>query len=160
VNPLEKVVERKKKEVEKKVRRLAEGSEKPFRVLEDLRKTMDECVGIFRTGRELERGLQRVLEIRERYGDVKVSSTSLHMNYELIGAIELESMIDLAHAIALGALLREESRGAHFRRDFTQRNDREWLKHTLAKKDDATGKLAISYNPPAITRYQPMERSY
>jgi succinate dehydrogenase / fumarate reductase flavoprotein subunit len=160
VNPLKRAVERKKEEVEKKVRGLAEGNEKPFKVLEDLRKTMDEYVGIFRVRKELETGLQKVLEIRERYGHVKVSSISLHMNYELIGAIELGSMIEVAHATALGALLREESRGAHFRRDFTQRNDQEWLKHTLATKDDATGAPAITYNPPVITIYQPMERSY
>ncbi len=160
-DPLEKVVERHKEEVEKKVRRLShEGSEKPFGLLEDLRKTMDEYVGIFRTRGELETGLQRILEIRERYKNVLVSSPSIHMNYELIGALELESMIAVAHATALGALLREESRGAHFRRDFTRRNDKDWLKHTLATRDEATGDLTISYKPPAITRHQPMERSY
>ena len=81
------------------------------------------------------------------------------MNYELINALELESMIDVAHATTLGALLREESRGAHFRRDFPKRNDEDWLKHTLATKD-ATGEPSISYRAPVITRYQPMERTY
>ena len=91
---------------------------------------------------------------------MKVSSAAIHVNYELIGALELESMIAVAHATVLGALLREESRGAHFRRDFTRRNDQDWLKHTLATRDEATGDLTISYKPPAITRHQPMERSY
>jgi succinate dehydrogenase / fumarate reductase flavoprotein subunit len=81
------------------------------------------------------------------------------MNYELIGALELESMIDVAHATTLGAFLREESRGAHFRRDFTTRNDQDWLKHTLVAKD-ANGEPSVSYRPPVITRYQPMERVY
>ena len=159
--PSEKVVERRKEEMEKKIRGLsAQGRERPARVLEDLRKTMDDYVGIFRTKGELEQGLTKVLEIRERYGHVQVSSPSIHMNYELIGALELESMIDVAHATVLGALLREESRGAHFRRDFNQRNDRDWLRHTLAARDAATGELSISYKEPTITRYQPMERSY
>jgi len=129
-------------------------------VLEDLRKTMDDYVGIFRTRGELEQGLTRVLEIRERYRHVRVSSPSIHMNYELISALELESMIDVAHATVLGALLREESRGAHFRRDFTRRNDQDWLRHTLAARDAVTGELSISYREPTITRYQPMERTY
>jgi succinate dehydrogenase / fumarate reductase flavoprotein subunit len=82
------------------------------------------------------------------------------MNYELVGALELESMIDVAHAIALGACLREESRGAHFRRDFNKRNDRDWLKHTLASKDEATGEPAISFKDVTITQYRPIERTY
>jgi succinate dehydrogenase / fumarate reductase flavoprotein subunit len=137
----------------------AEGSERPFKVLDDLRKTMDEYVGIFRTKGELETGLEKIVAIRERYKSVRVSSSALHMNYELIGALELESMIDVAHATTLGAFLREESRGAHFRRDFTKRNDQDWLKHTLVAKD-GSGEPSVSYRPPVITRYQPMERVY
>ena len=81
------------------------------------------------------------------------------MNYELIGALELESMIDICHIITLGAYLRQESRGAHSRRDFTNRNDADWLKHTLATfgKD---GEPAITYKDVVITDYQPMERKY
>jgi succinate dehydrogenase / fumarate reductase flavoprotein subunit len=160
VTASERVVEAGKEEMERKIRKLsAEGSESPFRVLDDLRKTMDECVGIFRTKEELERGLEKILAIRERYKHIRLSSSALHMNYELIGALELESMIDVAHATTLGALLREESRGAHFRRDFTKRNDRDWLVHTLVSKD-ADGEPSVSYRPPVITRYQPMERTY
>ncbi len=159
--PSEQVVTRKQGEIEKKVRKLsAEGREKPFKVMEDLRKTMNELVGIFRTRDELQKAVQKVIEIRERYRDVRVSSPDIHMNYELVGALELESMIDVAHAIALGAYLREESRGAHFRRDFNKRNDQDWLKHTLASKDAATGELTISFKDVTITRYQPMERTY
>jgi succinate dehydrogenase / fumarate reductase flavoprotein subunit len=157
--PEEKVLALKKDEIEKKIRSLSEGDQRPFAVLDDLRKTMDEYVGIFRTKKELETGLEKVLAIKERYKDIKLSSPSLRMNYELIGAIELESMIDVAHATTLGALLREESRGAHFRRDFTGRNDADWLKHTLASKD-GSGRLSIFYRPPVITRYQPMARTY
>ncbi len=160
VAPAEGVVARKKEEMERKIRKLsAEGSESPFKVLDDLRKTMDECVGIFRTKGELETGLEKILAIRERYRHIKLSSSALHMNYELIGALELESMIDVAHATTLGAFLREESRGAHFRRDFTKRNDQDWLKHTLVVKDGC-GEPSVSYRPPVITRYQPMERTY
>ena len=160
IAPREAAVSRKKEEMEKKIRRLSdEGGEKPFAVMEELRRTMDQYVGIFRTKGELETGLQRVLAVKERYKGVRLTSPALHMNYELIGALELESMIDVAHATTLGALLREESRGAHFRRDFTKRNDEDWLKHTLAARGPDGG-LSISYKPPVITRYQPMERTY
>jgi succinate dehydrogenase / fumarate reductase flavoprotein subunit len=159
--PDRKAVERAMEVAEKKIGRLfSEGSEKPFRVLDDLRKTMDDYVGIFRTEEELKIAVDKVLEIRERYKQVRISSPYLHMNYELISTLELEAMIDVAHAIALGALLRQESRGAHFRRDFKQRNDQDWLKHTLARRDETTRELSISYETPTITRYQPMERTY
>ncbi|MGD0228937.1 MAG: FAD-binding protein [Syntrophorhabdales bacterium] len=159
--PSRKAVEETRERVEGKVRALSGGgAERPGRVLEELRKTMDAQVGIFRTEDELETGLARVGEIKKRYGNVSVSSPALHMNYELIGALELESMIDVALVTTLAALLRQESRGAHFRRDFTTRNDRDWLAHSLAVKDRTTGLPAISYRKPVVTRYQPMERSY
>lgn len=97
--------------------------------------------------------------MKERYKNCSVSSALRHMNYELQSAMELEFMLDCAHAITLGALLREESRGAHYRRDFTERNDEKWLKHTIARMG-ADGELVISYKNVVFTRYQPMERKY
>jgi succinate dehydrogenase / fumarate reductase, flavoprotein subunit len=146
--------------VEQKIRRLTSGGkEKPFQVFDELRKAIDELVGIFRTRVELERALAKVAEVRDRYRHVRVSSPALHMNYELIAAMELEQMIDVAHAIALGALLREESRGSHYRRDFKDRNDTDWLKHTLAMRGP-DGEPVISYRDVTITRYRPMARTY
>jgi len=73
--------------------------------------------------------------------------------------VELDFMLEVAHVIVLGALLREESRGAHFRRDFPTRNDENWLKHTIVKIGKDLEPV-ISYKDVAITRYQPMERKY
>ncbi len=158
--PDERVLLRTQEQVEQKITRLTtEGAERPFAVFDSLRRAMDDCVGIFRTKGELEQGLAKVLEARERYKGVRISSPHLSMNYELIGAMELEQMIDVAHTIALGALLREESRGSHFRRDFTGRNDADWLKHTLATKGP-DGEPVISYKDVTITKYQPMARTY
>jgi succinate dehydrogenase / fumarate reductase flavoprotein subunit len=81
------------------------------------------------------------------------------MNYELHNALELEYMLEVAHTIVLGALLRQESRGAHFRRDFSVRNDEKWLKHTIAKMGKDSEPV-ISYKDVVITHYQPMERKY
>ena len=73
--------------------------------------------------------------------------------------LEQEQMLEVSHLIILGAILREESRGAHYRLDFTARNDREWLKHTIARIGP-DGQPAISFKEVTITRYPPMERKY
>lgn len=156
----EKLLMSKKEEMEKKIHRLThEGNEKPFTILADVSKTMSDLVGIFRKKDELAQALKNIEAAKERFKHVHVSSPELHMNHELLNAIELECMLEVAHTIALGAYLREESRGAHFRRDFNTRNDADWLKHTIAKmgKD---GQPVISSKAVAITKYQPMERKY
>jgi succinate dehydrogenase / fumarate reductase flavoprotein subunit len=160
VKPDESLLIDKKKEMEKKIDRLVhEGNEKPYKILADLSKTMSSLVGIFRKKDELAQAVQNIIEVKERYGNVHVSSPKLYMNHELINAIELEYMLEVAHTIALGAYLREESRGAHFRLDFNTRDDANWLKHTIAQigKD---GEPVISFKKVTITNYQPMERKY
>lgn len=160
IEPNEKLLINKQQEVEKKIQKMASpGGEKPFKILDELRKTMSQYVGIFRTKEELQTGLNKILELRERYKNITISSPKLFMNYELIGALELEYMFDIGHIITLGALLREESRGAHSRRDFSQRNDADWLKHTLAAYG-SDGEPVIYYKDVMITKYQPMERKY
>ena len=157
--PNEKAVALKKQEMEKRIVALGDGNEKPFKVIEELRKNMNDNVHIFRTKERLTTAVENIHRIKENYKGVRVFSADLHMNYELLAALELEHMIDVSHAIALGALLREESRGAHFRRDFAKRDDVNWLKHTLATEDEK-GEPVISYKEVTITRYQPMERTY
>ncbi len=160
VRPDELTLLRTQAQVEEKIKRLtSDGKEKPFQVFDELRRAIDDLVGIFRTREELERALAKVIEVRQRYRHVRTSSPALHMNYELIAAMELEHMIDVAHAITLGALLREESRGSHYRRDFKDRNDADWLKHTLAMKGP-DNEPVISYRDVIVTRYRPMARTY
>jgi succinate dehydrogenase / fumarate reductase flavoprotein subunit len=158
--PDENLLMSKKTEVEDKIKQLSTGgSERPFKILDELRLTMSNLVGIFRTKDELQQALNKIVELKDRYKKVSVSSSKVHMNYELIGAWELESMLNVGHVIVLGALLREESRGAHSRRDFPTRRDAEWLKHTVATfgKD---GEPYISYKDVTLTKYEPMERKY
>jgi succinate dehydrogenase / fumarate reductase flavoprotein subunit len=156
----EKLLLSKKEEMEKKIHTLIhEGTEKPYTILSDLSKIMSSNVGIFRIKEELEQAVQDIVAVKERYKNVHVSSPKLHMNHELLNAIELEYMLEVAHTIALGASLREESRGAHFRRDFNSRNDANWLKHTIARIDK-DGKPVISSKQVVITKFQPMERKY
>jgi succinate dehydrogenase / fumarate reductase flavoprotein subunit len=158
--PDEKPLLRLKDEVEQKLRRLATpGRGKAYRIQAELGSVLDEKVGIFRTRKEMEQALQKIAGLKEEYRNVGVSSTARYMNFELINALELEYMLEVAHTITLGALLREESRGAHFRTDFKTRNDRDWLKHTIAKMGP-DGEPVISFKDVTITRYQPMERKY
>jgi len=155
-----KAIEQATNDVKAKIRKLGDSKgEKSFRILDELRKTMSTYVGIFRTKQELETALNKIIELEDRVRNVSITSSNLFMNYELIGAIELEYMLDICHIITLGALLREESRGAHSRRDFPQRNDTDWLKHTMATIGE-DGKPEISYKDVVITKYQPMERKY
>ncbi|MBU2252577.1 MAG: FAD-binding protein [Proteobacteria bacterium] len=158
--PEEKPLLKLKDETEAKFRRLvASGREKSYQLQAELSATMSEKVGIFRTREELEQALNKLIELKGRYRDVGVSSPARHMNYELTNALELEYMLEVAHTIILGAILREESRGSHFRRDFSARNDKDWLKHTIARMGP-DGSPAISFKEVVITRYQPMERKY
>ena len=158
--PDQKPLLRLKEEVEEKMRRLTEpGRERPYRLQADLGAVMNEKVGIFRTRAELEQALESVNGFKERYRDIGVSSPVRHMNYELTVALELEYMLEVSHTIILGALLREESRGAHYRTDFSTRNDRDWLKHTIATQG-SDGAPVISFKDVVITRYQPVERKY
>jgi succinate dehydrogenase / fumarate reductase, flavoprotein subunit len=160
VTPGEAALLRKQAEMEQRIERLAGGGkEKSFALHAELGRTMSSNVGIFRKKDEMNQALKDIVSIRERYRHVGISSASMHMNYELLNALELEHMLNVAHAIALGALLREESRGAHFRRDFNTRDDAAWLKHTIARSN-AEGEPVISFKPVVITRYQPMERTY
>ncbi len=156
----EKPLLRLKDEVEQKLRRLAApGGERPYRLQVELSAAMSEKVGVFRTREEMEQALAKLVEVKERYRKVGVSSAARHMNYELMGALELEYTLEVAHTIILGAIRRQESRGAHFRTDFNTRNDRDWMKHTIARMG-RDGEPVLSFKDVVVTRYQPMERKY
>lgn len=160
VSPKDEIVLRAARETDRKMAALvAGGKEKTFSLHGELARTMSTNVGIFRERAEMERALEEIGRIRERYREVGVSSPDRHMNYELMNALELEYMIEVAHTIARGALLREESRGAHSRRDFPKRDDEKWLKHTIARTI-GDGTCDTSFRDVTITRYQPMERVY
>ena len=160
IKPDEKVLHHKKNEIEKKIINLVNGGSEKQAVLQaEIAKTMSRDVGIFRKKGELEEAVEEILRIKARYEKVRVSSSSRHMNSELMNAIELEYMLEVAHTIALGAYRREESRGAHYRRDFIKRDDTNWLKHTIARIGPDGGPLLTS-KKVVITNYTPMERTY
>jgi succinate dehydrogenase / fumarate reductase flavoprotein subunit len=134
------------------------GTERPWELREALGTVMNQDVGVFRGRGELEEAARRVARVRERARRPKVMDRSRTFNTDLTDALEMQNVVDLAQVIVAGALAREESRGAHFRKDFPQRDDAKWMRHTLARYTDEGPRL--SYGEVTVTRYEPMERTY
>jgi len=135
------------------------GSDRPVYIRTEMQEKMMAKCGIFRNAKDLSELRDELKELEERYKkNIKLDDKSRKFNFDLIEALELGHMIDFAEIIVSGALEREESRGAHFRVDFPERNDKKWLKHTLAWKRN--GKIEFDYKPVVITRFQPKERKY
>ncbi|MDZ7372731.1 MAG: succinate dehydrogenase/fumarate reductase flavoprotein subunit [candidate division KSB1 bacterium] len=135
-----------------------EGPENPYRLRQELRDTMVRAAGVFRTGEEMRAGLERVRQIRERFRSISIQDKGSAYNTNLIHALETENLIDVAEVLLAGALAREESRGAHARRDFPKRDDEKWLKHTLAFRTPEGPRL--EYKPVVINTWKPVERKY
>ncbi len=135
-----------------------QGSENLYTLRRELRSMMDRDVGVFRTRPELEHGLSVVREIRERTKKAPVTDKGSRYNSNLFHALELENLLYLAEVTIVGAIAREESRGAHARRDFQTRDDEKWLKHTLAWYTGGAPRL--DYKPVVIDQWKPVERKY
>ncbi|TME72786.1 MAG: FAD-binding protein, partial [Chloroflexi bacterium] len=135
------------------------GDEKIGVIREEMQRDMDAGAGVFRTKQGLEELVEKLGGLRERFERIKIEDSSRTFNTELTSAMELDFMLEVAQAIAVSALAREESRGAHSRRDFPERNDEKFLKHTLAyRRDGARPKL--EYEDVRIMNFQPQARSY
>jgi succinate dehydrogenase / fumarate reductase flavoprotein subunit len=135
-----------------------DGSEDVYVIRNELQKMMDNNVGVYRTGPQMEEALKKIKELRQRIKRVKVKDNSRIYNTNLINVIETTNLIELAEAIVVGGLARTESRGAHSRRDFPNRDDVNWGKHTLAHYTPDGPKL--DYSPVAMTMWKPVERKY
>ena len=134
------------------------GSENPALIRRELRTLMDRHAGVYRTGPEMAEGLAKIKVLKERYKNISITDKGSVYNTNLINALEIENLIDLAEMLVTAALAREESRGGHSRTDFAARDDEKWLKHTLASYSASGPKL--SYKPVTITKWKPVERKY
>ncbi|RPI03208.1 MAG: FAD-binding protein, partial [Zetaproteobacteria bacterium] len=132
--------------------------ESPVELRADLATLMMDNVGVFRTEPMMQAAVAGVAEIKERYGRIRVRDTGKVYNTDLLEARELGYLIDNAEAMATSALARTESRGAHSRDDFPERDDAGWLKHTLAYRGEAGPTLR--YKPVTVTRFEPKPRTY
>jgi succinate dehydrogenase / fumarate reductase, flavoprotein subunit len=135
----------------------AEG-ERAAAIRGDLQVSMDEKAGVYRTETLLKEMEVELASLRGRYARVWVQDTSRRYNTDLLEAVELGFLLDLAETLVVSARARTESRGGHFREDHPARDDRNWLKHSLARRTDSGVKL--DYKPVTMTRYEPMERRY
>lgn len=136
----------------------SKGSEDHYQIRKELRKNLDANMGVFRTGEQMQTGLNKIRELKERYKLISLKDKSLRYNTDLERALETGFMIDVAEAATLGALARTESRGGHARRDFKTRDDENWLKHTMAYFTHAGPRL--DYIPVNISMWTPVERKY
>ena len=119
---------------------------------------MTQLCSVFRDKNGLLQALDRIQGLRGRMAEVGLSYRGKRFNYELEEVLELTNMLKLAHVIVYSALQREESRGAHYRNDYPQRNDASWLKHTLIFHGKAG--LEARYKPVVVTRFEPKARKY
>lgn len=128
------------------------------RIRDELKATMFANFGVFREAASMKSGVRKLEDLAARVKDITIDSRDLVFNQALVYALELEFMADIAPTIALGALAREESRGAHFRSDFPMRNDEKFLAHTMAYLRD--GKVELEYAPVTLGRFEVAERKY
>jgi len=127
-------------------------------IRDDLGIAMGELVGIFRKQDRLAKAKEKIKEFKKRHEEICVRDTGRIFNTDLILALELRSLLDIAETVVEGAFAREESRGAHYRLGFSKRDDQNWLKHTMAYRTESG--LELKYSPVTITKYQPTERKY
>jgi succinate dehydrogenase / fumarate reductase flavoprotein subunit len=128
---------------------------------EELRRTMEQYCGVFRTQESLDQGVAKVLKLRERLARARLKDHSRVFNTARIEALELENLMEVALATIVSAATRHESRGAHSRADYPQRDDRQWLKHTLYyAADQRIDYKPVRMKPLTVESFPPKERTY
>lgn len=149
-------LKKKEKELEELYNR--GGKENPYQIKDQLHKILDTKVQIFRNKDELQLALKEIRELKRRFKNIRSAYSGNIFNYDKMWILEIAANLDISEVITLGALAREESRGSHYRTDFPQRDDKNWLKHTIARYTPEGPEL--SYTPVTITKWQPEERKY
>jgi succinate dehydrogenase / fumarate reductase flavoprotein subunit len=145
--------------------RKSKGNEKVAVLRKELQDTMDLNAQVYRTEESLNEALAKIAELRDRYTRISIQDKGQRFNTDLLEAIELGFLLDLAEVLAFTARERRESRGGHFREDFEERNDKKFMVHSMAYLTDKKPKkpgdnIKIDWKPVTITNYKPMERKY
>jgi succinate dehydrogenase / fumarate reductase flavoprotein subunit len=135
------------------------GKEKVAALRAELQQSMMDNASVFRTGELLSKQVEVLKELMDRYRNIAIDDRGDAYNTELVEALELGYLLEVSEALVHSALNRTESRGAHAREDYPERDDRNWLKHTLAYKVE-DGKVAFRYKPVVLGRFEPKARTY
>ena len=136
----------------------SKGTEKVAVLRKELQDTMDLNAQVYRTEDSLNEALDKIAELRTRYEHISIQDQGQRFNTDLLEAVELGFLLDLAEVLAYTARERRESRGGHFREDFETRDDEKFMVHSMAYKDG--DKIKLGWKPVTITNYPPMERKY
>jgi succinate dehydrogenase / fumarate reductase flavoprotein subunit len=142
------------------------GSERIAAIRKELQDEMDRNAQVFRTDDSLAEVTETIHQLRERYRNVAVQDKGKRFNTDLLEAVELGFLLDLAEVVVFSARNRKESRGGHMRDDYPKRDDENYMKHTMAyltgdpHSSDAADHIKLDWKPVVVTRYQPMERKY
>jgi len=134
--------------------------EDPYAIRAGMTVTMKEKFGIFRDQATMQEGVDALVDLRERARNVRLAYTGGPFNLDMMRTVELEGMLDVALAVGAGALARTESRGSHSRTDFTERNDADWLRHTMATYRPGEALPSLDYRPVELGLFEPQERKY
>src|SRR5262249_34000110 len=129
-------------------------------IRQELRDMMMDDVGVVRSADSLTQAKDKLVELKQRYGSVRLMAESRTFNTELMEVIELGNLLECSEATIAGALARKESRGGHYRSDFEKRDDVNFLAHTLAYRSALDSAPDLRYKPVVITEFEPKERKY
>ena len=134
------------------------GNEKAADIATEMKEIMFDHVSVFRVEEGMQKAVEKIRELKERFKEVRVDDTGDHFNTELFNTWEISNLLDIAEVTAVSAVVRKESRGAHARDDYKERDDENWMKHTLAwLREDG---VDLEYMPVTITKYEPKKRVY
>ncbi|MDO4919334.1 succinate dehydrogenase flavoprotein subunit [Kocuria sp.] len=138
------------------------GNEKVAAIRKDLQDTMDLNMQVFRTAETIQKALDDIAALEERYANISIQDQGKRFNLDLLEAVELGFLLELAKVMSVAALHREESRGGHFREDFPNRDDENFMVHSMVYEDPSSPTAGIRQEtkPVIMTRYEPMERKY
>ncbi|WP_269929242.1 succinate dehydrogenase flavoprotein subunit [Kocuria massiliensis] len=145
--------------------RSGHGDEKVGVLRKELQDVMDADMQVFRTADTIHNALDKIAELQDRYTRIAIQDQGKRFNLDLLEAVELGFLLELAKVMSVAALHREESRGGHFREDFPDRDDDKFMKHSMAYLDesaetDSVAGIRLETKPVIFTRYEPMERKY